>query len=238
MDELFCDATSMIDAHISDLSKQASSSSTKAFFNLNRSRTSPEDQSNGFFYDSSSIAGVTAPDRSYREGSTDQHHRLRIASHLANHIRQRILTELGFTTSAGISHNKLLSKTIASLNKPDNQTCWYPTTFDGSAERDFIGAYELPKIVNFGYRTVKTIRHHLLGEALPPTGTWTDAPENQHPYTVAENADAELAHGHTAGEVAELERQAKDRPLTAAEVLAQTTEKQFTTWFGERLGVK
>ncbi|XP_047509867.1 DNA polymerase iota [Pieris napi] len=48
--------------------------------------------------------------------------RLKIASQIASEIRQKILDELGFTTSAGVAHNKLLAKLICPLHKPNDQT--------------------------------------------------------------------------------------------------------------------
>lgn len=54
------------------------------------------------------------------------HNRLKIASQIANEMRKKILDELGFTTCAGIAHNKLLAKLICPLHKPNDQTTIYP----------------------------------------------------------------------------------------------------------------
>ncbi|XP_053613630.1 DNA polymerase iota [Plodia interpunctella] len=54
------------------------------------------------------------------------HTRLKIASQIANEIRQKIYDELGLTTCAGIAHNKLLAKLICPLHKPNDQTTIFP----------------------------------------------------------------------------------------------------------------
>ncbi|XP_049959863.1 DNA polymerase iota isoform X2 [Schistocerca serialis cubense] len=50
------------------------------------------------------------------------HERLCIGSHIASKIRKQIKSDLGLTCCAGISYNKLLSKLVCSVNKPDQQT--------------------------------------------------------------------------------------------------------------------
>ncbi|KAI9336772.1 hypothetical protein BDR26DRAFT_804258 [Obelidium mucronatum] len=47
---------------------------------------------------------------------------LRIGSDLCTDIRAAVANELHYTCSAGISHNKTLSKLCSALNKPDKQT--------------------------------------------------------------------------------------------------------------------
>ncbi|XP_075982647.1 DNA polymerase iota [Anticarsia gemmatalis] len=73
---------------------------------------------------------VTLTGHTYNEPSMDCqcgcHTRLRIASQIASEMRKKIYDELGFTTCAGIAHNKLLAKLICPLNKPNDQTTIYP----------------------------------------------------------------------------------------------------------------
>lgn len=54
------------------------------------------------------------------------HTRLRIASQIADEMRSKIKSDLGFTTCAGVAHNKLLAKLICPLHKPNNQTTIFP----------------------------------------------------------------------------------------------------------------
>lgn len=54
------------------------------------------------------------------------HTRLKVASQIASEMRNKIYDELGFTTCAGIAHNKLLAKLVCPLNKPNDQTTVFP----------------------------------------------------------------------------------------------------------------
>lgn len=54
------------------------------------------------------------------------HTRLKIASQIASEMRKKIYDELGYTTCAGVAHNKLLAKLICPLHKPNDQTTIYP----------------------------------------------------------------------------------------------------------------
>lgn len=58
--------------------------------------------------------------------------RLIIGSYIAKEIRDKLYSELKITTCAGIAHNKILSKLVGSINKPNKQTTLAPccaTTF-------------------------------------------------------------------------------------------------------------
>jgi len=52
--------------------------------------------------------------------------RLKLASQLAQDLREKLVKELNITSSAGISYNKLLSKLIGSCHKPNDQTILFP----------------------------------------------------------------------------------------------------------------
>lgn len=123
MDELFIDVTGTIDGHMRDIASGVRGS-TQTFFNLDSHRTETSARI-GFFYKSDSISGHFLPN----EGSqVEEDRRLAIASHLAAHIRDRIHSEIGFSTSAGVAHNKVLAKLLASKNKPAKQTTWQAAT--------------------------------------------------------------------------------------------------------------
>ena len=109
---VFCDVTDLIDQHIKEVDS-ATQSSSQAFFNLNLKRTSTQDRSTGFYYDPSEVSGYVVPEESSIQDSAERR-RLRIGSHLTFYVRDKIHSELGFTTSAGVSHSKLISKLIVS----------------------------------------------------------------------------------------------------------------------------
>lgn len=140
MDELFLDVTDMVQAHVYDLA--SGSGSSKTFFNLSQDRSF---RSNGFFYDSQEQPSLLIPAPS--EDPNAQYTPLfAAASQLAAHIRERIHTELGFTTSAGVAHNKTLAKLVASLNKPALQTTWNPEITKFKQEQQaFLAGFEARK---------------------------------------------------------------------------------------------
>jgi len=86
--------------------------------------------------------------------------RLQIAMHLAKHFRDSIADELGFTSSAGVSTNKLLSKLVSSVHKPDKQTLLVP-----GFEKLFLSDMEIGKLPGLGYKSSALIRERLRGSA-------------------------------------------------------------------------
>lgn len=48
--------------------------------------------------------------------------RLQVGSQIAADVRSALETELGITSCAGISYNKLLAKLVAGTHKPNQQT--------------------------------------------------------------------------------------------------------------------
>jgi len=56
------------------------------------------------------------------EGASEADALLRAGSQLAARLRAALLAEVGLTASAGVAHNKLLSKLVSGLHKPDQQT--------------------------------------------------------------------------------------------------------------------
>ncbi|SPQ98452.1 unnamed protein product (mitochondrion) [Plasmodiophora brassicae] len=57
-----------------------------------------------------------------RQGSGDEHARMKVAADVVDAIRRRVFDELGFTCSAGVAGNKTLAKLISGRNKPFGQT--------------------------------------------------------------------------------------------------------------------
>ncbi|XP_032521168.1 DNA polymerase iota [Danaus plexippus] len=76
------------------------------------------------------LKSITVSGHLYTESNAECvcgcHARLKVASQIASEMRHKIYDELGFTTCAGIAHNKLLAKLICPLNKPNDQTTIYP----------------------------------------------------------------------------------------------------------------
>lgn len=70
---------------------------------------------------------------------------LSIGAELVNEMRQKLRQELGFTCSAGIAHNKMLSKLGSAYKKPNNQTI-----LRNRAVLDFMKTYKFTKIRNLG----------------------------------------------------------------------------------------
>jgi DNA polymerase iota len=137
MDELFVDATPLIDAHL------ASPDRARRYLTLSK----PCEPLCGFAY-VDEVAGV--PYGSSTNGDTEANLRLVIGSHLAAYIRDRITGDVGFTTSAGIAPTKLLAKLLASENKPSKQTTWLPPAQNGARQQaafDYLGPLPIRKCV-------------------------------------------------------------------------------------------
>ena len=74
--------------------------------------------------------------------------RFRVASNVANVIRNSIYVELGFTryvikevessirSSAGVSYNKMMAKLASGKNKPNKQTVVMPSAASGTKARE------------------------------------------------------------------------------------------------------
>ncbi|KAL4711742.1 hypothetical protein ACJJTC_015808 [Scirpophaga incertulas] len=96
----------------------------------------------------------------YNKPSTDCpcgcHSRLTVASQIANEIREKIYSDLGFTTCAGVAHNKLLAKLICPLHKPNNQT----TIFPEHAVEFMSTLQSVRSIPSIGLKTTDTLISH------------------------------------------------------------------------------
>lgn len=92
--------------------------------------------------------------------------RLLLASHLAQYIRQKLEYDLGYTATVGISTNKLLSKLVGNLHKPNSQTTLVPPYTADDDEWDnvtpFIDDHEVGKIPGIGFKIAQKLRVHVL----------------------------------------------------------------------------
>ena len=167
-DEVFLDVTSMIDYNVDLLNKNDLSHS---FFHLDKS-----DPTFGFTYDATSVYGHSCPKKSgasrtclAENGEADGLTlRLHLGSQLAQHLRCQLEEQKGYTATVGISTNKLLSKLVGNVHKPNNQTTLIPpyTSSDGEATNvsKFIDDHDIGKIPGIGFKLAQKIRSHVLGQ--------------------------------------------------------------------------
>ena len=85
---------------------------------------------------------------------------------MAQHIRQKLEYDLGYTATVGVSTNKLLSKLVGNLHKPNSQTTLIPPYTADDDEWDnvtpFIDEHEVGKIPGIGFKIAQKLRHHVL----------------------------------------------------------------------------
>jgi DNA polymerase-4 len=78
-----------------------------------------------------------------------------LATDIACQIRKRIKTEIGITSSAGISVNKFVAKIATEVNKPDGQKTIHPTNVN-----DFLDRLPIGKFFGVGKVTKKKMQDH------------------------------------------------------------------------------
>ena len=167
------DVTDMVDYNVELLNRN---DVVASFFHLDR-----DDPTMGFHFDASRVFGHTFPEGVASHGSaafpatsisdndpTDLSLRLHLGSHLAEHLRHKLEEVKGYTSTVGISTNKLLSKLVGNINKPKNQTTLIPpyNSCTGGAEsnvNDFIDDHDIGKIPGIGFKMAQKIRNHVLG---------------------------------------------------------------------------
>ena len=178
-DEVFLDVTDIVDYNESILNPLDLGHS---FFYLMR-----DDPTVGFEFDATQICGPTFPTEDTQPPSmgsaevSDLRIRLILGSHFAQHLRHRLEEEKGYTSTVGISTNKLLSKLVGNVNKPRSQTTLLDPydgiesdlAVDGKSEnnaRAFIDVHDIGKVPGIGFKMTRRIRNHLLSN--PPD--WED----------------------------------------------------------------
>lgn len=180
-DEVFMDITDIVDYNQNLLNPNDLAHS---FFSLERN-----DPTVGFTFDATIFAGHTYPPQqmpsaiSNSQGNDWLTTRLILGSHFAQHLRLGLDEEKGYTSSVGISTNKLLSKLVGNLNKPKAQTTLLPPydmLEDGisyNAENTqesnvtmFIDGHDIGKIPGIGFKMAQRIRNHVLSRP-PESGT-------------------------------------------------------------------
>ncbi|TAQ83456.1 hypothetical protein B7494_g8223 [Chlorociboria aeruginascens] len=204
-DEVFMDITDIVEYNIDLLNLNDLENS---FFNTNRT-----DPTIGFAFDATGIAGHGFPDLHTSSPSatpltpekSDLSKRLILGSHFAQHLRLRLEEEKGYTSTVGISTNKLLSKLVGNLHKPKSQTTLLPPYYQNSGGDSslyvdtakesnitkFLDEHEIGKIPGIGFKSAQRIRDHVLSASIGAhnrPSNW----EIQNPLTVR---DARLFEG-------------------------------------------
>jgi DNA polymerase iota len=136
----------------------------RSFFVLDKN-----DPTVGFEFDASKICGPTYPNATETGCRRDDmlSQRLVLGSHLAQHLRNELETEKGYTATVGISTSKVLSKLVGNVNKPDNQTTLFPP-YDtiSSCESNvatFMDSHDIGKVPGIGFKLSQKIRARILG---------------------------------------------------------------------------
>ncbi|KAL3427175.1 DNA polymerase [Phlyctema vagabunda] len=176
-DEVFMDITDIVDYNQSLLNHHHLSHS---FFQLRR-----QDPTMGFAFDATRIAGHGYPEDVSEEQYSStaktqdppnpESMRLILGSHFARHLRLGLEEEMGYTSTVGISTNKLRSKLVGNINKPKGQTTLLaprlliatPETFEAKHEMnvmDFIDSHGIGKIPGIGFNMSQRIRNHVLSK--------------------------------------------------------------------------
>lgn len=167
-DEVWMDLTDVVDFNISLLNPHDLEHS---FFQLQR-----DDPTIGFSFDATKIAGhvfgtpVTLANPN-QDAENNLMTRLTLGSHLAQHLRWALEEQKGYTSTVGISTNKILSKLVGNLNKPKGQTTLLPPyaiteqDADTSVESNvttFIDSHDIGKVPGIGFKMSQRIRNHVL----------------------------------------------------------------------------
>jgi len=92
--------------------------------------------------------------------------RLTLASHLGKYLREQLEAKTGYTCALGISTNKLLSKLVGSVHKPNDQTTLLPYISYDDEDVDnvtsFMDSHEIGRIPGIGFKMAQRLRMHVL----------------------------------------------------------------------------
>ncbi|KAK8039108.1 impB/mucB/samB family protein [Apiospora rasikravindrae] len=165
LDEVFLDVTDIVEYNVQLLNPNAL---VHSFFQL-----SEQDPEKGFSFDASAFFGCTIPPkRPDGDGATLGNHpayaRLLVASHLAGYLRHKLEEDFGYTSTCGVSTNKVLAKLAGTKNKPKNQTTLL-NLHEGDALA-FMDEWQIRKIPGMGFKNSQLVENHILqrpSEAVP-----------------------------------------------------------------------
>ncbi|KAI1449503.1 DNA/RNA polymerase [Annulohypoxylon stygium] len=156
LDEVFLDVTDVVTYNQELLNRNALRDS---FFQLSR-----QDPEKGFSFDASGFFGCVEPKIDSEDVVSMLDNpvcvRLLLASHLAGYLRHKLEEDFGYTSSGGVSTNKVLAKLAGSVNKPKNQTA-LPGLHEDDIQ-DFMDGHKLRQIPGIGSRIAQLIQDHVL----------------------------------------------------------------------------
>ncbi|KAL6400525.1 DNA polymerase iota subunit [Ilyonectria robusta] len=166
-DEVFMDVTDIVEYNMFCLNR---ASLADSFFCLSK-----EDPERGFNCDLTSIAGCVEGTASHDlDVESPAYLRLLLGSHLAQYLRLKIEEQFGYTSTCGISTNKVLSKLVGGKNKPRNQTTLVALTDDDVVA--FMDSHPLRKIPGVGFKTAHVLGSHVSSQDNEATDAGTDEP--------------------------------------------------------------
>ena len=120
-----------------------------------------DDPTIGFQFDATQIYGPLYPEGC---STRPEHTGFILASHLARYLRQQLEEKKRYTATVGIASNKVLSKLVGNLNKPQNQTTLLPVQMnDISSITAFMDNHDIGKVPGIGFKLSQKIRQLVLG---------------------------------------------------------------------------
>ncbi|KAH6656412.1 hypothetical protein BKA67DRAFT_551845 [Truncatella angustata] len=189
LDEVFLDVSDMISYNQGVLNPNALAES---YFQLNR-----EDPEKGFAFDATSFFGCTYPHEYKCSDDSIQnllYVRLILASHLAGYLRHKLEEDFGYTSTCGVSINKVLAKLAGTKNKPKNQTTLISLRVEDV--QDFVGAHQIRKIPGIGCKISYLVENHVLSRSKKATS-------HDEEQSAKITADEVLAHPDMSPELLE-----------------------------------
>lgn len=189
LDEVFLDVSDLVSYNVEILNRNALKES---FFQLSR-----QDPEKGFNFDANAFFGRVYTSESSSEATALDSPlltRLLLASHLAGYLRHKLEEDFGYTSTCGVSTNKLLAKLAGTENKPKNQTTLISLR-DEDAQQ-FMDRYQIRKIPGIGFKISHLVEDHVLSRT-------TEAIPHDDEHSAKVTTRDVLAHPHMSPELLE-----------------------------------
>ncbi|KAK9479793.1 hypothetical protein V1514DRAFT_327400 [Lipomyces japonicus] len=164
-DELFLDVTIMIDFNLELIRHEGLLNDLDALFKCCRQsnsfwfRLDKNDKTKGFACSLTTIPGHFGTDAGMPKHISENEIRLILGFHLCEYVRRQIFDVKGYTSSGGVSTNKLLSKMAGAQNKPNQQTLLFP-----QYAQDFLDDKDIARIPGMGHSYKKLLLHAMYGQ--------------------------------------------------------------------------